>query len=83
MRTSSHRLQVGIISAGAVLATAYVEVGHLLTGQTAFIDGISLRSTVVAPHPQTPADWVVVHGTALVSGSSVKMAVKGTPRWSS
>jgi len=62
---------------GAVLATAYVEVGDLLAGQTAFIDGVSLRSTIVAPHPETPADWLVVRGNALVSGSSVKISVPG------
>ena len=63
--------------AGAVLATAFVEVGDLLAGQTAYIDGIALRSTIVAPHPETPADWLVVRGSALISGSSVKMSVPG------
>ena len=63
--------------AGAVLATAFVEVGDLLAGQTAYIDGIALRASIAAPHPETPADWMVVRGTALVSGSSVNMSVPG------
>ncbi|MEV4639868.1 fibronectin type III domain-containing protein [Actinoplanes sp. NPDC049548] len=59
--------------AGAVAASAFVEVGELLKGQTFYIDDIALRSFTPTPRVQSATDWAVVQGEAQVTNAAVVM----------
>ncbi|GLX99848.1 fibronectin type III domain-containing protein [Actinoplanes sp. NBRC 101535] len=61
----------------AVAASAFVEVGELLRGQTFYIDDIALRSYVPSQQVSTAGDWNVVRGQAQLSGGTVSMTTAG------